>query len=841
MTMFSLLRFATLLLFGSVMVPLGAMEPDHKRTVGKATDAGLVGQEFPPGADGTTGAAPVVLVPTAQVQTTPSVNAWSWFSRARVTVRLGHSLLERAVSGHGRAVAVDYRLQPGDLLRVVAWGGVQVNTLLPVDAQGNLGLPEHGVVPVAGKMVGEVQAIVVDLLRSHFKSAGAVVSVERATMTAVVVTGEVSRPGTVLVPAGGTVVEALSLCGPVLPQGSLRTVSVSVPGAATNTIDLYRVLLDGDLGGLKQLSPGSIIHVPLAGPQVSIFGAARRVPRTAVPEEKPPLIAKEDKVAVVNQSLRIQAMAQDPDAFVGLQVEMLPGEDLATALRLAGGPTIEADRSAVRILRETADGQRLEQRSVAQLSALAAADGDRMLLVPQALIPQQTKTLQVEGAVRTPGLYGWSEGATLERLLAIAGGAAPNADLANTTIRRRLTTPQAVAVSPGLTAEAFESVLSAKALDTVLQPGDVVMIPVRPPLDQQQLFVSVEGAVMHPGRLPLAPGMHVRDMLALAGGLDPDAHLESADLVRTRIDGKGAVTVERVVVDLKPIIQGESGPALDNRDVLVVRRRAEDRIRVKVSGEVLTPGELVLPVGTSLRTVLTLSGGFTSQAFPEGGMLLRASEKAAQEEHLREMARRLKTSVGINERRVVGADSETDRKALEATIANQQDELVRMQTAAATGRLSGVRFSDAFAGIEGSDLALSDGDSIIVPARPNSIRILGEVMAPGSVVYVPGMRSADVVARCGGYSRQADTEMVFVVRADGSVVATEGRRGSAWDSQTRRYARTTIRTLVLAEGDTVVIPPDLTFQPNGMTQLKDWSTVVFQLATAAGTLAVLSQ
>lgn len=806
----------------------------------------------------------------APVETQQWATAWSWFGRSQPVVRLGYSLFERSVSGQGRALAADYRIQPGDLVRLVAWGGVQLNVVVPVDAQGNLGTPEHGMVPIAGRTITEAQTLVIELLRSHFRTAGAVLSVERASATAVTVTGEVNQPGAVLVPPGGTVIEALIQAGAVAPQGSLRAIRVSIPGSDPQVVDLYQVLLKGDLSLLRSLAPGSSVFVPMAGPQVVVFGAARRVPRpsretakavnqatglAAVPKGgKAEVTAggiSADALAPVHtelpstafgQLVSVPSLGSDPETLIGLQVELRAGESLAEALVCAGGPSEEADRVSIRLVREVAEGQRLVQHTVEQLAAIPAADGDRLLLAPRALLGQGRAAIHVSGAVRTPGLYGWMEGLTIGQVLANAGGALPAADVSGITLRRRLAVPQAIELSPGLHADAHEAVLPASNPTLVLQPGDVVVVPVRPTLDKQVLTVTVDGAVQRPGQLPLGPGMTVRDLINLAGGLTADAHAEVADVVRSQIDKDGVATVERLTVDLKKVLNGDPGPKLANRDALVVRRRADDRIRVTVKGEVPTPGELVLPAGTTLRSVLTLAGGFTAHAFPRGARLERASERRAQEEQLKEMTRRLSSTVTINQRRLNGADNEPDRKALEMSIANQQAELLRMQTAGATGRLAGIRFADLLTGKDKEgDVTLSDGDAIIVPEVPNSIRVVGEVMAPGSIVYEPGLRPTELIARCGGFTRQADDGMLFVVRADGSVVATEGKRGSAWDPGSRRYVRTSIRTLELQDGDTIVVPPDLEFKASGMTLLKDWSTVVFQLATAAGTVAVLNK
>lgn len=812
-------------------------------------------------------AAPTAVRPQSDSQ--QWATAWSWFGRSQPVVRLGYSLFERTVSGQGRALAADYRVQPGDLVRLVAWGGVQLNVVVPVDAQGNLGTPEHGMVPIGGRTITEAQTLVIELLRSHFRSAGAVISVERASATAVTVTGEVNQPGSVLVPPGGTVIEALIQAGAVAPQGSLRTIRVTIPGSEAQVVDLYQVLLKGDLSLLRSLSPGSSVFVPMAGPQVVVFGAARRVPKpsreaaktvNATTGQAAPKGGKAEVTAgginadllapahaelpstAFGQLVSVPSLGSDPETLIGLQVELRAGESLAEALVCAGGPTEEADRVSIRLVREVAEGQRLVQHTLEQLTAITAADGDRLLLAPRSLLGQGRAAIQVAGAVRTPGLYGWMDGLTIGQVLTVAGGALPAADVSGITLRRRLAVPQSIELAPGLHTDAYESVLPAGNMSLVLQAGDVVVVPVRPTLDRQILTVTVDGAVQRPGQLPLGPGMTVRDLINLAGGLTADAHAEVADVVRTQVDKEGVATVERLSVDLKKVLNGDPGLKLVNRDALVVRRRADDRIHVAIKGEVLTPGELVLPAGTTLRNVLTLTGGFTAHAFPRGARLERASERRAQEEQLKEMTRRLSSTVTINQRRLNGADNEPDRKALEMSIANQQAELMRMQTAGATGRLAGIRFADLLNSKDKEgDVALSDGDVIIIPEVPNSIRVVGEVMAPGSIVYEPGLRPTELIARCGGFTRQADDAMLFVVRADGSVVATEGKRGSAWDPGARRYVRTSIRTLELQDGDTIVVPPDLEFKASGMTLLKDWSTVVFQLATAAGTVAVLNK
>jgi hypothetical protein len=43
------------------------------------------------------------------------------------------------------------------------------------------------------------------------------------------------------------------------------------------------------------------------------------------------------------------------------------------------------------------------------------------------------------------------------------------------------------------------------------------------------------------------------------------------------------------------------------------------------------------------------------------------------------------------------------------------------------------------------------------------------------------------------------------------------------------------------EGDSVIVPPDLTYHRDGLELALSWSEVLFHVASAAGTIAVLSR
>lgn len=724
-----------------------------------------------------------------------------WLDRGFRLPRLGQNLSEGRLAQ--RSLDATYRIQAGDQLRVVTWGGTALNEVVPVDASGSVALPGFGAVPVAGRSLAEAQTALTDLARSHFRQAGVLVGVEQAGAVAVTVVGDVADPGSHSLPAGATILDALSAALGVLPSGTLRDLQVRAPGAEPITVDLYRLAVDGQADQLRPLVPGTLVFVGVRGPEVQVFGAVQR-----------------------------QAA-----------VELRRDETLAEAIRLAGGLRGDADTQVIRVLREGEGGQDLRQLSLADLDGVVVAPGDRILVSARAALGQRREAIRVSGQVRSPGVYAWSDGLTVAAALAAAGGILPDAELPKALIRRQRAEAQALTVAEGISVPTLHELVGPVSGATIMEPLDELIIPVHPPLVEKGLRINVRGAVMHEGAQPFTPGMTVQQAILLSGGLSADAQIDAADLVRVNIDASGDRSVERIRIDLRRILLGETGPILKPLDEIVVRQRNDRRIGVTLRGAVRNSGEFVLAQGATLGQVMALAGGLSDQAFVEGIRLFRQSEVAAAAEYIERLKQQLEAAVAVNQRALVGGGSgaEEDFKALQVTIAQQEAEIAKLAKARATGRLLGLDFRGLLIEARSeSDVVLQDGDLIEVPIRPGTLRVFGEVMNPGSLRHEDGLRVQTLIARSGGYTQQADQKRVFVVRADGAVVATAAGKGSAWDGVKRGWITTTLKTIELKEGDTVIVPPDLEFKASKLVVAKDLTTILFQIAVAAATVVAVA-
>ncbi len=81
-----------------------------------------------------------------------------------------------------------------------------------------------------------------------------------------------------------------------------------------------------------------------------------------------------------------------------------------------------------------------------------------------------------------------------------------------------------------------------------------------------------------------------------------------------------------------------------------------------------------------------------------------------------------------------------------------------------------VRFKDALAQPGGKDdLALRDGDTIIVPKIPATVEVRGRVNSPGHIVWQKGRKWNWYIEQAGGMADSANSDGIYVQFADGSV------------------------------------------------------------------------
>ena len=109
-----------------------------------------------------------------------------------------------------------------------------------------------------------------------------------------------------------------------------------------------------------------------------------------------------------------------------------------------------------------------------------------------------------------------------------------------------------------------------------------------------------------------------------------------------------------------------------------------------------------------------------------------------------------------------------------------------------------------------------------MPSTPQEVTVIGEVHYPTSHLYETVLRRNDYINRSGGMTYKADDDRIYVVRANGAVLAS---KGGGW-------FRRVVSHNGIEPGDTIVVPLDAD-RIRPLKLFTDISQIVYQLGIAA--------
>jgi protein involved in polysaccharide export with SLBB domain len=357
--------------------------------------------------------------------------------------------------------------------------------------------------------------------------------------------------------------------------------------------------------------------------------------------------------------------------------------------------------------------------------------------------------------------------------------------------------------------------------DRVLQADDVLHIG---PVGQQ---VALIGSVNRPGIFELKAGETINDLLAMAGGLNAvaDRGRVAIESVDTRNDSRIAEVKLPAQGSLK-LNGGDVVRAFNALDSVLPQHRQNKRVRVE--GEVQRPGEYIMPPNSTLQDVLKIAGGLTPGAFVYGTEFNRESVRVTQQSQYERALRDLETEfarVQVTQKALTG-----DEANAQAARGQNSTRLVeRLRAVRPTGRIVLQLAPNA---TTLPDLAVEDGDRVVVPPRPTTVGVFGSVFNGGSFVLQSGASIEDMLRLAGGPTRGADSSSTFVIRANGSVVSAK-QQSSGWLTLSSSFA-----SLPAQPGDTVFVPEDLN-KTSFVQEAKEWTQILYQFGLGAAALKTI--
>lgn len=166
-----------------------------------------------------------------------------------------------------------YTVGPGDVLDVAVLGEPEVSGTLVVNPDGNLMVPMVGEVSVTGLNVEQITAKLTTEFRKLIKEPRVKVSVRETAINRqlVYVLGQVIKPGVYSMQRGWTVADLLATAGGPVPQAA-ATQAMIMRKSTTITVDLQKLLVDGNAEANVALEAGDVVIVPETKNRVALMG-----------------------------------------------------------------------------------------------------------------------------------------------------------------------------------------------------------------------------------------------------------------------------------------------------------------------------------------------------------------------------------------------------------------------------------------------------------------------------------------------------------------------------------------------------------------------------------------
>lgn len=750
-------------------------------------------------------------------------------SAGRPLPLFGQSLFEQPPSTFAPLdllqVPSDYIIGPGDQLQIRIWGQLEANLHVTVDRAGQIYIPRVGQVSVAGVHYNELEEYLRNAVSKIFRNFNLTANVSHLRTIQILVVGNARYPGTYTISSLSTLVNAIFASGGPSSQGSLRHIQVRRDDKTVTDFDFYDLLIKGDKSKDVRLQPGDVLYIPPVGPLAAISGSVNT-----------------------------------PAIY-----ELKANSTLNDLIEIAGGFSSLADTARITIER-VADHQsrktlEFPYDDASKVTPLQDADIVRVL----SIVPSFQDTVTLRGNVANPGRYPWKPGMRIRDLIpdakalltrrywldraAIGNGLAteyPMGERRPTTVRCLPNTPPTIAPSSSASQSA-PSTSSGSASSTPMAgpgtvtnttaAGEVVYVPCEPgqqvPADstsgnasdrvmlgnRETAEMHEEIAATHRTAISLT-----RDLRRYAPEINWDyaiiQRVNPSDLSSKLIwmSPRKAVLEQDEAANLE-LQPGDIVTIFSQRDISLPQ---DERSRyVVVEGEVRRPGVYKLEINETLQSVLQRAGGLTPNAYVYGSQLLRESARIEQQNSLDQLVNTMEVQVRQSALSIAASAGGGDAQGL----AQLQEGIVsQLRAVRASGRVAlPVKPSDK--GItDFPNMVMEDNDRLIIPHRPSTVSVVGNVYNPGSFIYDPHTNSGVYLEMAGKGKPQSDLHHAFVLRANGVVVAANNVNGLFTGSKFDR--------LRLYPGDEIIVPYKL---PTGtfVRGLQNWSQIASQLAITA--------
>jgi protein involved in polysaccharide export with SLBB domain len=339
----------------------------------------------------------------------------------------------------------------------------------------------------------------------------------------------------------------------------------------------------------------------------------------------------------------------------------------------------------------------------------------------------------VTGHVVTPGRYAGNPGDSLIDYLVRAGGIDNEAGSYRTLqIKRNNQTIEEFDLYDFLTAGTLSKV--------TLQEGDTIVV------NPKTVSVSVLGSVKNALSYELPFANTGKDLLNYA-------QIDAA-ITHVKISG----TRDNIPFNRYMPLNEFQDYTLFNGDVIIFEAGTHNNsFNITISGEHLGAKSMTIPKNARLHEVLQNIPVDPMLARIDAIYLKRSSVALRQKKSIQDSIKRLQETLLLAR----PSGNSSDVAISEGELQLLEKFMARTEALEPEGRVIVVGRTDIL------DIALEPNDEIIIPTRSDLISINGEVVLPQAIAWNKKDTVIDYVERSGGFTDNANTDKILVIRANG--------------------------------------------------------------------------
>lgn len=653
------------------------------------------------------------------------------------------------------ATPANYVIGPDDQLLVDVTGDNEANYELKVSAEGTIRLEYVGLVSVGGLTIEQARSKIKSLMSATYPALRSgrtqlAINIGNIRSIKVILTGQVTKPGTYTVSSLSSVFNVLNASGGPNENGSFRKIQVIRNNKTVSTVDVYDFIINGIARGNIRLQDQDVINIP----------------------------AYENRVELVGE-------VKTPAIF-----ETLKGEHFQDVLNFASGFSNMAYQAKVKVFQNTSKERKITDIFAADFNSYEPKNGDKFFVEP--ILERFENRVEISGAVFRPGYFELEKGLTLKQLILKADGLKEDAFM-NRGYINRLNPDNTL----GLESFDVAAIMNGSQADIPLKREDKITISSIFDL-REEYKITVQGEVRQPDQFPYAENTSLEDAIQMAGGFKEGATPNRVEVSRrvrnSNVQSIAASTADvfTINIDRNLKLVGDTVFKLQPYDIVSVRS-AEGYVvqkQVKIEGEVLYPGTYTIKSkDEKISDLIKRAGGLTPLAYTDGASLKRPGRDTtlfkSQRDSLQKeiLLRKARYGNAFDEKEfLAGNDSKAAEKRREeqlrinnlqrATQSGVDTTAFSRQPQIIASDLVGINLTEILKEPgERNDLLLEDGDVIKVPKQLQTVKVSGEILNPNNIIFKQGRSFKSYVNGAGGFTANALKGRAYIKYANGSVEA----------------------------------------------------------------------